>query len=180
MTMSELEKLPDDLKYHKDLEMKVRCKAAVLADKSKNHPTSMQELRSWSESVKNLPSKDVKLHLQNCLVKTRALRVTRFTLKSSGVGKVLEDDNNWVLLEYSYQVERQIAIFRWALQAGFLRQDDFLQSGQPEKQTSSQRKPATDAGPGVLPRHEQNEAASKASLVTEDKQLKKRKPLYSN
>ena len=178
MTISELEKLPDQ--KQKDLEMKKRCSAAVIADKSKNIQASMQELTSWSASVMNPPSQNVKLHLQNCMVKTRSLRVTPHTLKSSGVGKVLEDDKNWVLLEYSYQVERQIAIFRWALQAEILRQDDFLQSGQPEKQTSSQRKPATDAGPGLLPRHEQNEAARKASLVTEDKQLKKRKPLYSN
>ena len=175
--MSELEKLPA---HKKDLEMQKRCKAAIVADKSKNIAASMEQLRSWSESVKNPPSKDIKLHLQNCLVQTRALRVTRQTFEASGVGKVIEDDESWVLLDDSYQTERQIAIFRWALQARFLRQDDFLQSGQPEKQTSSQRKPATDAGLGELPRHEQMNANWKASLVTEDNQLKKHKPLYSN
>ena len=100
MTISELEKLPDQ--KQKDLEMKKRCSAAVIADKSKNIQASMQELTSWSASVMNPPSQNVKLHLQNCMVKTRSLRVTPHTLKSSGVGKVLEDDKNWVLLEYSF------------------------------------------------------------------------------
>ena len=142
----------------------------------------MNDLQSWSHSVQNPPSEGVKLHLQRCMMQSRTLRVTPHTWKTSGVREVIEDDKNWVSLEESFQKERQIAIFRWALQAGQIpAQDDFLQSGQPEKQTSSQRKPATDAGPGVLPRHEQNDdAAGKASLVTEDKQLKKRKPLYSN